>query len=302
MSLSSSKKVVFLFLFSLLFTCGIAQPIMRIGVIADIQYADIEPAGTRFYRNSLKKLEDCVAELNREKVDFSVNLGDLVDRNPADLEAIMSRLRALHKPFYNTPGNHDYEGVDNNDQLYQRMGMPSSYYSFTNGNWTFIMLNTNEVASYANIKGTQLEQEHAELIRKIKERGRDNDRPWNGGVSKQQLKWLVKQLKKAQRKGQQVMVFTHHPLYPPFGATALNDQEILETLAGYACVKGVISGHHHTGEFGVYEGIPCITTEGMIETADTNAYGILEIYPEKFVLIGKGRTKSYEWELKPKAN
>lgn len=90
------------------------------------------------------------------------------------------------------------------------------------------------------------------------------------------------------------MVLSHHPVWPAEGFTALNDREILETLARYACVKGVVSGHHHIGAFATYEGIPCITTEGMVETADRNAYGVLEIYPDRFVLAGKGRSRTYD--------
>jgi len=298
MSLSSSKKLIFSFLFSLLFTSGFAQPILRIGVIADIQYGDIETAGTRHYRQSLPKLEACVADLNAEKVDFSVNLGDLVDRNPADLEAILSRLQKLDKPVYNTTGNHDYVGITDNNALYKRIGMPSAYYAFTKGKWMFVMLNTNEVAAYSNIGGTELEKEYEEIKQRIKDRGRDNDKPWNGAISQKQMEWLKANLKKANRKKLNVIVCTHHPVYPFTGSSALNDKEIVETLASYKCVKAVLSGHHHSGYFDVYEGLPCITTQGMIETADQNAYGVLEIYKDKLVLKGRGRTKSYELELR----
>ncbi len=270
------------------------KPVLRIGVIADIQYGDIDPAGTRFYRNSLQKLEACVADLNSEQVDFSVNLGDLVDRNPGDLEAVLSRLEVLDQKVYNTTGNHDYVGITDNKALYRRLGMPGAYYSFERGGWLFVRLNTNEVASYANVKGTGKEKELAGILGQIRQRGRDNDKSWNGGVSAKQMKWLARSLKNAERKGKNVLVFTHHPLFPAEVFTALNDHEILSTLSAYSCVKGVISGHHHTGAFGTYEGIPCITTEGMVETADSNAYGVLDIYKDRFVLRGKGRSKTYE--------
>ncbi len=59
-------------------------------------------------------------------------------------------------------------------------------------------------------------------------------------------------------------------------------------------VKGVVGGHHHSGHYGEYSGLPFITTEGMIETADTNAYGIVTIYPDdRIELWGVGRTRSH---------
>ncbi len=274
------------------------SPLIRIGVIADIQYGDVDPAGTRYYRNSLQKLEECVADLNTEKVDFSINLGDLVDRNPADMEAVLTRLKALDQTVYNTPGNHDYVGITDNKALYRQLGMPGEYYSVRRGKWLFIMLNTNEIASYANVAGTEKEKELAAALERIQKSGRINGKPWNGGISLKQTKWLTKLLKKAEKKGRNVMVLSHHPLFPEEGYTALNGKEILETLSSFSCVKGVISGHHHVGAFGTYKGIPCITTEGMIETENTNAYGVLDIYEDKFVLRGKGRTVTHEVRIR----
>ena len=296
------KNPVLSFLLVLLFRAPAAfsqdAPLFRIGVIADIQYGDIDPAGTRYYRNSLGKLEECVAGLNREKVNFSVNLGDLVDRNPADLDAVLTRLKSLDQKVYNTTGNHDYVGRTDNKALYKELGMPGEYYSFRHDNWLFIMLNTNEIASYANVEGTKKEKELAAMMAAIGERGSDNGKRWNGGISAKQMQWLVKQLKKAEKKKVNVMLFSHHPLFPAGDYTALNDREILETLASYSCVKGVISGHHHPGAFGTYKGIPCITTEGMIETENTNAYGVLDMYGDKFVLRGRGRTVTREITLR----
>lgn len=285
----------FLLLCLMLTGCGEKKvQALRVGIIADIQYCDCETRGSRFYRNSLQKLDDCVADLNREKVDFSINLGDLVDRDTdANLKEILIRLDKLDKQVYNTPGNHDYDGVIDNNQLYSRLGMPSSYYSFVKGGWRFVMLNTNEVASYANISGTPLEQELFDMGEKIKNDDRKNRAPYNGGISLAQLNWLKQELGEAEKKNEKVIVLSHHPLYAASGLTALNDLEIIEMLAEYSCVRAGISGHHHPGDFGTYKGIPFITTEGMIETEQENAYGILELSDSQIVLIGKGRTKSY---------
>jgi manganese-dependent ADP-ribose/CDP-alcohol diphosphatase len=276
---------------------GQEKALLKVGVIADIQYGDIETAGTRFYRNSLQKLESAVAQLNSEKVDFSVNLGDLTDRRPEDLDPVLSLLNGLSAPVRNTTGNHDYVGITDNAALYKKLGMPSAYYSFEHKDWVFVMLNTNEVAAYSNVVGTDKEKELTVMLDRIQRSGRTNGKTWNGGISAKQMKWLSGVLKSAGKKKKNVLVFSHHPLYPAEGFTALNDKEILETLARYSCVRGVISGHHHVGALGTYKGITCITTEGMVETAGSNAFAVLEIYSDRFVLRGEGRSKTHEVEL-----
>ena len=272
---------------------------IRIGIIADIQYCDCETKGSRFYRNSLPKLEEAIAFMNKENVQLTMNLGDLVDRDtPNNIEEILTRLQKLDNEVYNITGNHDYNGITDNEALYKQLGMPASYYSFTEGDWRFVMLNTNEVASYANITGSPLEAELELMLAQIREAGRKNGASYNGGISKKQLAWLKQELETAQEEDERVIVCSHHPLYAAPGLTALNDLEILEVLSAYPCVKAGISGHHHPGDFATYKGIPFITTEGMIETENENAYGILELTKKQIILTGKGRTKSYTLQIR----
>lgn len=300
--MKNSKPLVFLviFFFAILFTaCRQKTETVRFGLIADIQYADCETRGNRFYRHSLVKLDSCIIDLNREKLQFTVNLGDLVDRDTEhNLKAILSRLKKLNHKVYNTTGNHDYDGVTDNNALYSQLDMPASYYSFLQKGWRFIMLNTNEVASYANITGTPLETELETMKENIRQRGGKNGASYNGGISHKQMEWLKQELEKAEKQKEKVIILSHHPLFAAPGLTALNDLEIVEMLASYSCVKAGISGHHHPGDFGTFKDIPFITTEGMIETADENAYGIVELTSDRIILTGKGRTRSYDLPIR----
>ncbi|MBO9594057.1 MAG: metallophosphoesterase [Niabella sp.] len=267
---------------------------IRLGLIADIQYGDCDSRGTRFYRNSLKKLEDCIDTLNRQQVAFSINLGDITDRDPQDLEPVLQRLKKLKGQLYTTPGNHDYKGVTDNRSLYKRLHMPGEYYSFKKGNWRFVMLNTNEVAAYSNVTGTWKEKELNSMMNRIRADKAHNGAEYNGGISSVQFNWLKSVLQTAQKKGEQVLLFSHHPFSCADGLTALNDKEVVSLLSGYSCVKAVIAGHHHTGAF-CYEGkIPFIVTEGMIETPHSNAFGIIELTDRELILTGYGRTRSYK--------
>ncbi|WP_316814484.1 metallophosphoesterase [Pedobacter nyackensis] len=296
------NKIVYFFTALLLTGSLIAQaqqskPILRVGLIADIQYADVASRGTRYYRNSLKKLRDCVEDLNKQKVQFSLNLGDIIDRNPKDLDSVLSILKGLKKPIYTTTGNHDYHGITDNQFLYKKLDMPAEYYSFKQKDWLFIMLNTNEVASYANVAGTWKEKELTTMVDSIKLAKGVNAEEYNGGISSRQLNWLDGLLAKAQSQHQKVLIFSHHPLDFSRGFTALNSQEILHVIAKYNCIKALFAGHHHSGDFGYHSSIPCITLEGMVETSDQNAYGFLEIYADRFEVKGVGRTKSYKFPI-----
>lgn len=272
-------------------------PIIKFGLIADAQYGDCETSGTRFYRNSLKKIDDCLADLENENLDFYINLGDIIDRDFRDMDSILIHLAPIKSKIYHTTGNHDYKNIDDNNLLYDKLGMPSEYYAFRKDNWVFVMLNTNEVASYANIKGTEKENELTMILENIAKKGKKNGQSYNGGISRKQMNWLADLLKEADRTGNNVLIFTHHPLYPESGFTALNDTDILNLLSNHPCVKAVFSGHHHTGAFGIYRRLPCITVEGMIETENENAYGIVEIYPDQILLKGKERMKSHTIKL-----
>lgn len=272
--------------------------ILKIGLIADIQYADAETRGTRYYKNSLNKLKTCVEDLNHQNVHFSLNLGDIIDRNAKDLNSVLTILKKLRKPVYTTTGNHDYHGTTENKILYKKLGMPAEYYAFKQKDWLFIMLNTNEVASYANISGTWKEKELKTMVDSIKTAKGANAAEYNGGISSRQLKWMDSLLAGAQKGKQKVLIFSHHPLDFSRGFTALNSGEILSVISKYQCVKALFAGHHHSGDFGYHANIPCITLEGMVETSDQNAYGILELYQDNLQVKGIGRTKSYRFSLK----
>lgn len=275
------------------------KPVLAFGLMADAQYGDCDPNIGRYYRNSLEKLDECVDRLNARKVAFTVNMGDLIDRRWADVEAPLERLKRLDRKVYHLTGNHDYKDFTDNRVLYDRLHMPGAYYAFRKKGWTFVMLNTNEVASYANVQGTPLEAELREQLAAVKADGGPQGASYNGGVSRAQLAWLRAVLDKAQRRGDRVLVFSHHPLYPVTAFSALNSREVLAVIDRYPCVKALFAGHHHAGHFGYYKQVPAVTVEGMVETEDRNAYGVVKLYKDRIVVEGEGRMTSRELPLKP---
>lgn len=292
--------IILLFTFTLL-NSSTAQtasekPILKFGLIADPQYGDCETKGSRFYRNSLDKLRDAVEDINQTGVSFTINLGDFTDRSPADLDAVLSELDKLNSNIYNTTGNHDYASVDNNQLLYDRLSMPSDYYSIDlpRLKYRFIFLNSNELSTYSNVTDTAKLTELTVIKNKLKTEGRKNNQNWNGAFSNEQLMWLEEQLKTAGSSNTKVIICLHHPIFPENNHNLLNDLETLEIMSKYKCIKVVLSGHNHFGNFGYYSGIPFITIEGMIETEKENAYAIVEVYNDTIKIKGRGRVPSRE--------
>lgn len=52
---------------------------VRIGMVTDLHYADKPPAGTRYYREALAKVEEAAEQFQKDQPDFVVELGDLID-------------------------------------------------------------------------------------------------------------------------------------------------------------------------------------------------------------------------------
>ena len=50
------------------------KPLFSFGLIADIQYCDCDPVGTRYYRSSLAKLEEAVRSFRIDSPLFVINL------------------------------------------------------------------------------------------------------------------------------------------------------------------------------------------------------------------------------------
>ena len=50
----------------------------------------------------------------------------------------------------------------------------------------------------------------------------------------------------------------------------------------------VAAGHNHAGAFGLRDGVPFITLQGMVETEQTNAYAMAHLYSDRIQLVGQG--------------
>nr|XP_060620521.1 manganese-dependent ADP-ribose/CDP-alcohol diphosphatase [Anolis sagrei ordinatus] len=96
------------------------EALFSFGVIADIQYADLEDGydflgiQKRYYRHSLCHLQKAIEEWNGRQIQFALQLGDIIDGFNAQhkmskraLKTVMKEFQKLKAPVHHIWGNHE---------------------------------------------------------------------------------------------------------------------------------------------------------------------------------------------------
>lgn len=290
----------------------------RIGLIADIQYADMDDgtdfAGTeqRHFRNSLRIAEAAVSCWNDTGVNAVVQLGDLIDgcnrqagASKTALQAVLSVLERSIVRRFDLIGNHELYNI-------RRPELPTSglncfgadgltYYAVHIGShWEAIFLDPYEFAligfpmdhpNYLRAKSV-IEQHNPQVF---KDDGppdwfsglpEEKHRyvPFNGSVSPEQLAWLEKALVQAAADGRRTLIFTHIPLFRPATkpkTTVWNCDELLAVIHRHTdTVVAVLAGHDHEGGYAVDPvGVHHITmNSALTANVGTDCFAILELY------------------------
>jgi manganese-dependent ADP-ribose/CDP-alcohol diphosphatase len=242
------------------------QKLFSFGMMADIQYADKETKGKRFYRESYQKLKLAVQTLNGKKLDFIVQLGDIIDGNDSlaqtqtDLKQILEIFNQFKSPRFHVVGNHCLNAGD--EFLKKQLGLKQFYYDFTVPSargWRFIVLDAND-AGY-------------------------------GILGEKQLEWLKLKLDSSQRHRERVIIFNHYALYK--AAAAKHRMKISEPVAeiinNFGCVVAYFAGHDHAGGYSFTNGVHHLTLRGMVEAPVENSFAIMEVYPKMIKVIGFGK-------------
>lgn len=274
-------------------------PLLSFGLTTDVQYADADPQGERHFRESPAKLQDAVADLAKEKLPFTLHLGDVIDRDFSSYEKILPLFKPLGHPVRHLLGNHDYSVKDEEKgRVASLLGMPADYYAFTEHGVRFLMLDSNGLSTYKHAKGTAEAIAATALMTQLAATKANNAKPYNGGVQPEQLAWIKKELTAADAAKTPVIVCGHHPLLPTEGHQAWNSGEILTALKPHPCVRAYFCGHNHAGNEAVIDGIPCITFKSILHEPGVTAYAVLRLYAKRLVIEGRGREKSREIALR----
>lgn len=263
---------------------------IRIGMITDLHYADREtPDGSsRFYRESLQKLSECVSVMNQEQVDFLIQLGDFKDQNdpPSEsetlqyLDDINNEFKQFNGPAYHVLGNHDHDSISK-QQFLNRIQLPGmnisrSYYSFDRQGFHFVVLDANFTASGEPY-------DHGNFT-------------WTDAhIPQDQLDWLVMDLK---RNKKPTILFVHQRLDEKPGNKNYcvgNASEVRRILEATGRVFLVVQGHYHPGDLSTINGIVYYTLQAAVEGSglENNSFAILEIDSKMHMkVIGFRKTPS----------
>jgi len=268
------------------------EPLFSFGIITDVHYCNCEPSGSRFYNKSLPRLRSAMQSLKASPADFVINLGDLIDQDHESFKPVLDVIDSSGLKTWHCLGNHDFS-VDRKYKRRLPIPLPEKegYYSFVHKGFRFIVLNGNEVSTYGSGNRRSIKTAE-EYIAGLKAEGSINAIDWNGGISAEQLSWLDKELSDAGSANEKVFIFCHFPVWPENMHNLLNYKDVLSVLENHHNIIAWFGGHNHEGNYGNFNLIHCVTLRGMVESEETTAWSLVEVYSNKIWIKGAGREKN----------
>lgn len=263
------KRILILSLLFLLMACEkdseeITERMpVKIAFMADIQYCDCDDNGTREYRESLNSLAQSVKDINRIEVDYTIQLGDLIDRNIDSFGKVLPILDSLNSPIVHVLGNHDFN-IENRNLTPRILGLENRYYQVVTEYINIVVLDGQEISLFA-----YEDENHPNVIkaRQYLESINYTKKEWNGAMSQEQMNWLENILKTSKKD---VLIVSHYPIFPFDGRDNLwNDKEVYNLIEKYdEKLLGYFNGHGHIENIvGKYH-----TLDGMVEKEGNNHY------------------------------
>ncbi|CAG9464848.1 unnamed protein product [Pedinophyceae sp. YPF-701] len=303
-----------------------SEPLVKFGLMSDVQYADKDDKGVgeggrvQYFRSALPKLRDAVSFFNQRKSElkFVAHLGDIIDghyiyppgtplvaESRKDLESTASVMDTLEVERVLVIGNHCLQVP--RKEMMQRLGIEKTYFATSLApGWRLLVLDTTEV----NVAPMEVEREPSALDAEARawwddEANKDKEwrQIWNSTVGSEQREWIAGELQAAERAGERVIVFGHHPV--GWGAASLLhfawDRERLEELfLSSKAFVAYFNGHDHAGGYAERDGRHFVTLEAILEAPEgSNAYGVVSVHEDKIVVEGHGELSSRVLHVPP---
>lgn len=245
------------------------EPVLRVGYLTDIHYADTDDRGARNYRASLGKMIEAVERLNAQHIQFAVHGGDLIDAlpDPDDpsekrfLKRINAEFARLKVKRHYVLGNHCVYSLTKPEFL-DIVERPRSYYSFDQHGFHFVVLDAC------------CRQDDVDY-------GRRNFDWKDTEIPAAQRDWLAQDLKATKHK---TVVFVHQRLDLPVGEedAVHSAPAVREVLEKSGKVVAVFMGHSHVNDYRAINDIHYCTLDAVIggDGQANNAYSVLEVYKD----------------------
>jgi alkaline phosphatase len=243
---------------------------VSVGLITDLHHADKPAASNRYYRETLDKLSEAAVRFEKEKIDFVVELGDLidaadtVDTEQRYLKEINREFSKIAKDRHYVLGNHCVDTLTKAEFL-GGVEQKKSYYSFDRGEFHFVVLDAcfrSDGEPY----------------------GRKNSTWTDANVPPAELEWLRADLKSTSKK---TVVFAHQRLDVTTNFGVKNGAEVRNILEKSGKVLVVLQGHSHQNELNDIGNIHYCTLRAMVEGsgAENNGYSVLEMVSASTILL-----------------
>lgn len=273
------------------------KPLFSFGAIADVQYADKNDTIGRHYRASTAKLAACANLLYREKLEFVIELGDLIDEGAGTNLAVIQRVyEQIQAPRYFVLGNHDLTMP--RSELLPALGLRQPYYEFTRQGWTFVVLDgMNESVAGGWPAGDPHEQAGRATLESLRKQGVPNAQTWNGAAGPEQRAWLRDVLSRSRR----AIVFGHFPVFPAACRPEhllWDHEEVFRILETSPAVQAYFSGHDHKGGEAAANGILHLTLPGMVEHAVNESCQVVDVFSDALVLRQAGAATGRRYRLR----
>lgn len=268
------------------------------GITTDIQYANKATANGRYFSDSLEKLAEAYATFKKEKVDFWLDLGDVIDEGAEHFDPVFWYFNRFTHQKFHLIGNHDYAVMDElKDTVPKRFQLPKPYYYFTKKieGYQLLFLDGNDISLHKSKDGTEARKTAHRYLEEAKKEGLHAANFYNGAIGPEQLKWLEKRLELGSEKGLKTIIFCHFPVLPNDTHSLWNGDDILEILWKYPTVKAWINGHNHKGDLDQANHIHFLTLKGMVQGPD-NAYAIAQLSEKGLDITGFGRQEDLHLE------
>jgi len=202
---------------------------IKFGVVADVQHCGCEnqPQFNRYFAYTNDRLREAKDTFNQYQLDFVINLGDLIEKDWESFDAVLPIFDSINAPGYHVLGNHDFWVADSlKGSVAARLGLKNNYYSFSINNYTFIVLDANDISTNAHVDGSTRFNEAEKILEELHSEKAPNGHVWNGAIGSAQKQWLFETLMDARSDDNHVIIFSHIPLYPLNMNTLWNYDEI----------------------------------------------------------------------------
>lgn len=260
---------------------------LRFGVIADVQYADVDDEWNfaktqrRRYRSALDSLKLAVRHwLEGPQLHFIADLGDMIDQQCEtrgdsldSLRQVLASWTSISEvvPVLHLLGNHELYNFNRAECAQLIPNITPWYRSFRAAEgWRVLVLDPYDLNVIEKGGGPAVEEGLAYLSQH-----NPNDLraprgsmdlavglegmqrrflPMGGAMREEQLHWLERELKNVRDEQERAIVLTHLPLHPEStvpGGLLWNYEDALRVLrgAGDGVVALVLAGHYHSGGY-----------------------------------------------------